>query len=311
MPWKKNFTTSTEKTLTEIKWKNSAQLAVNIVIDVNILAGSGGINNSCDPSFGLYSSLVEPWRLLDLLDKHNIKATFVYSAYMAERFKNCAREVVKRGHEIASGGLAREDVSQYTEEQERTALKESTDRIAQATGYKPHGWYALPRQVDDFGTGMLSPNSLELLLEEGFKYFGNGLADDIPYYWVLDFETRKNILSLPYYYHFDDQFFIQFPARGTFTENTDAFMTNLKCEFEASYKRGRQFFMTLHPYLIQTGIRFEKLEKFFDQMMLAPDLWVAPSIEIAEWWSQNYPAQTVLQDLKPSIWRELPNTMND
>jgi len=55
---------------------------------------------------------------------------------------------------------------------------------------------------------------MSLLIEAGYTYTGNGLADDIPHYWVADFANRRAILTLPYYYHFDDQFFLMFPQEG-------------------------------------------------------------------------------------------------
>ena len=35
-----------------------------------------------------------------------------------------------------------------------------------------------------------------------------------PNYWGSDFASRRALLTLPYYYHFDDQFFLMFPAQG-------------------------------------------------------------------------------------------------
>ncbi len=46
----------------------------------------------------------------------------------------------------------------------------------------------------------------DLMAEAGYAYLGNGLSDDIPHYWVSGFAARRSILTLPYYYHFDDQF---------------------------------------------------------------------------------------------------------
>jgi hypothetical protein len=40
---------------------------------------------------------------------------------------------------------------------------------------------------------------MDLLIEAGYAYMGNGLADDIPHYWVTDFTSRRAILTLPYY----------------------------------------------------------------------------------------------------------------
>ena len=47
------------------------------------------------------------------------------------------------------------------------------------------------------------------------RYMGNGLADDIPHYWVTDFAARRAILAMPYYYHYDDTWFLLFPRKGT------------------------------------------------------------------------------------------------
>ena len=59
-------------------------------------------------------------------------------------------------------------------------------------------------------------------MRPGYVYLGNGLADDIPHYWISDFASRRALLTLPYYYHFDDQFFLMFPRKGTGLEHPDA-----------------------------------------------------------------------------------------
>jgi hypothetical protein len=59
-----------------------------------------------------------------------------------------------------------------------------------------------------------APTRSTSLLEAGYVYLDNGLADDIPHYWVSNFASRRALLTLPYYYHFDDQFFLMVPAQG-------------------------------------------------------------------------------------------------
>ena len=88
---------------------------------------------------------------------------------------------------------------------------------------------------------------MDLLIDAGYEYMGNGLADDIPHYWVTDFAARRAMLTLPYYYHFDDQWFLMFPRKGTGLEHADDLFRNWRAEFDAQYKRGRQFSMVLHP----------------------------------------------------------------
>jgi len=114
---------------------------------------------------------------------------------------------------------------------------------------------------------------MDLLLDAGYAYMGNGLADDIPHYWVTDFASRRALLTLPYYYHFDDQFFLMFPRKGTGLEHPDALSRNWKAEFDAQYKRGRHFHMTLHPRHIGWCNRLQLLDEFLSYLRGFPGLW--------------------------------------
>jgi hypothetical protein len=138
---------------------------------------------------------------------------------------------------------------------------------------------------------------------------GNGLADDIPHYWVTDFASRRAILTLPYYYHFDDQFFLMFPRKGTGLEHPDALFKNWKAEFDAQYKRGRHFHMTLHPSHIGWCNRLQLLDDFLSYMRGFPGLWNPAGAECARYWLETYPASVYLR-LEPSIWRDYPGSLS-
>jgi len=107
---------------------------------------------------------------------------------------------------------------------------------------------------------------MDLLIDAGYEYMGNGLADDLPHYWVTDFASRRALLTLPYYYHFDDQWFLLFPRRGTGLEHADDLFRNWRAEFNAQYKRGRQFSMVLHPGMVGWAHRRQLLEDFLAQV---------------------------------------------
>jgi hypothetical protein len=167
----------------------------------------------------------------------------------------------------------------------------------------------LPRQGDPFAGGTISPNTMDLLLEAGYGYMGNGLADDIPHYWVTDFASRRAILTLPYYYHFDDQFFLMFPRKGTGLEHPDALFRNWKAEFDAQYRRGRQFQMTLHPRHIGWCNRLQLLDDFLSYLHGFPGLWNPTGTDCARYWLETYPASAYLR-LEPSIWRDYPGSLS-
>jgi peptidoglycan/xylan/chitin deacetylase (PgdA/CDA1 family) len=228
---------------------------------------------------------------------------------MADIHAGTIRALADEGHEIAAHGFKHEDVSLLARDEEQARLKRTTEILAKVAGQRPEGWFSLARQGDKFAGGAVSPHTIDLLIEDGYAYFGNGLADDLPHWWVSDFATRRAILALPYYYHFDDQFFLLFPRKGTGLENPDGLFRNWKAEFDAQYKRGRQFSMVLHPHAIAWPNRLHMLEQFLDHARGLPDLWHATSAECARHWVTTFPAATHLK-LEPSIWRDYPGSLS-
>jgi hypothetical protein len=97
-------------------------------------------------------------------------------------------------------------VSSLEVQEERRRLDLTTTILTEICGKRPAGWFSLPRQQDRYAGGQISPNTIQLLIDGGYEYLGNGMADDIPHYGVVDIHTKRHILTLPYYYHFDDLF---------------------------------------------------------------------------------------------------------
>jgi len=209
----------------------------------------------------------------------------------------------------AANGLRHEDVSELSAAEEKARLDLATDLLTRAIGHRPTGWFCLPRQEDPFAVGTISPHTVDLLIGAGYEYLGNGLADDVPHYWVADFASRRALLTLPYYYHFDDQWFLLFPRRGTGLEHADDLFRNWRAEFDAQYRRGRQFSMVLHPGAIGWCNRLQLLEDFFVRMRSFPGVWNPTSGECARYWQANYPASQHLK-LAPSVWRDHPGSLS-
>src|SRR5579863_6323033 len=45
--------------------------------------------------------LTNTWRVLDLFDRHNVKATFFFVGWVAQKYPELVRDVHARGHELA------------------------------------------------------------------------------------------------------------------------------------------------------------------------------------------------------------------
>lgn len=312
MPWKDGYTISDEKSLADddVRWPDGARCCVTVTVDLSEATTGEGIRaadlTTYAAQFGAREGLTQ---LRAVLRRHGIRATFAVPAVTARIQAETLRALAAEGHEIAAEGFKHEDVSTLTREEEKARLDLTTAILAGITGSPPAGWFSLPRPGDPFAGGTVSAHTMDLLIEAGYAYMGNGLADDIPHWWVTDFASRRAILTLPYYYHFDDQFFCMFPAKGTGLDHPDSLARNWRDEFEAQYRRGRQFSMVLHPRHIGWAHRLELLDRFLAHMRSFPGVWVATGADCARHWSTTFPAETHLR-LEPSVWKDYPGSLS-
>jgi len=312
MPWKQGYTISDERSLTDsdVRWPDGKRCCVSVTVDLSVAQGPAGITAadlaSPRAQFGLGDGLEQ---VLFLLRRHGIKATFAVPAVMARAWPKVIRSLDDEGFEIAANGLKHEDVSALSRDDEQARIALATRILAEAAGKRPAGWFCLPRPGDPFAGGTISPHTIDLLIDAGYAYLGNGLADDIPHYWVTDFATRRVLLTMPYYYHYDDQFFLLFPSKGTGLEHADSLFRNWRAEFQAQYRRGRHFHMTLHPYTVGFAHRVQLLETFFRHLLDHPDLWNVTAGAVATYWAATYPPETHLR-LEPSIWRDYEGSLS-
>ncbi|MDA1099641.1 MAG: polysaccharide deacetylase family protein [Proteobacteria bacterium] len=312
MPWKQGYTATDEIGLRddEVHWPDGHRCCLAVNVDLSLARRPEGLRaadlRDSRAVFGLHEGLDQ---LLATLARFNIKATFTVPAAMARLLGGALRELASEGHEIAAHGFKHEDVSTLDRVEEKARMDLTTEILTEVIGHAPQGWYSLPRQGDPFAVGTISPNTMDLLIEAGYRYMGNGLSDDIPHYWVTDFEQRRAILTLPYFYHFDDQFFLLFPDKGTGLEHADTLFANWKAEFDAQYKRGRYFNMTLHPHAIGWCNRLKLLEDFLGYLRTYPGVWNPTGGQCANYWLQSYPASSHLR-LEDSIWRDYPGSLS-
>src|SRR5665213_1613312 len=308
MPWKDGYTISDERSLTdaEVRWPDGNRCCFSITVDLSVASGPEGITEADltgpKAQFGLREGLD---RVKEALDRFGLKATFATPAVMARVQSPRLRVLTQEGHEIAAEGFRHEDVSDLPRAAELERINLTTTVLADITGRRPEGWFSLPRQGDKFAGGTISPHTMDLLIEAGYGYFGNGLADDIPHYWVTDAASGRSILTMPYYYHYDDQFFLLFPAKGTGLEHADSLFRNWRAEFDAQYRRGRHFHMTLHPYASGFGHRVRLLETFLQHASGSTGVWNATASAVIAHWRQIDPVPV----LEASIWRDYPGSL--
>ena len=104
-------------------------------------------------------------KTLDLLDEFDTKATFFVLGWTAEEMPELIREVVARGHEVASKGYAHRSIRQFQREEFREDLLRSREILERAAGRAVHGYR--------IAYGWFGPQdlwALDVLAEEGVRY---------------------------------------------------------------------------------------------------------------------------------------------
>jgi peptidoglycan/xylan/chitin deacetylase (PgdA/CDA1 family) len=134
-------------------------------------------------SWGQYGNRVGVPRVLDLLDRYGVKASFYVPAVAALLHPDEQRQVVAEGHEIGIHGWIHELNSVLPHEVELDLMFRSTDTLEKITGIRPVG---LRTPSWDF-----SPNTLRIELELGLLYDSSLMADEDCYELVMMGRRRE------------------------------------------------------------------------------------------------------------------------
>ena len=281
----------------DVQWPNGARIAVSVVVnyeegsEYSILDGdpagetSGespspagpGERDLANESFFEYGSRVGVWRILDILDRYNVKSTIFACALALERNPDVGPELMRRGHEVMGHGNRWEEYYKMDRDAEREAIREAVATITRATGQRPLGWYTR------YGP---SVNTRQLVVEEGgFEYDCNAYNDDLPYYTPVD---GKPWLVVPYSLEVNDYKF----WRGDLLTPAHFFEV-AKASFDTLYEEGaahpKMMSVGLHCRIIGKPSRAAGLDRFLKYASEKEGVWFARRLDIARWWKEHYP----------------------
>jgi polysaccharide deacetylase family protein (PEP-CTERM system associated) len=104
-------------------------------------------------------------QLLDLLDEAGSTGTFFTLGWIGRKHPSLVKEIVARGHEMASHGWGHERVTTLSQQQFRESVRTSRAELEQLTGRRVHGYRAPSFSIIRGGEW-----ALDVLLEEGYTY---------------------------------------------------------------------------------------------------------------------------------------------
>jgi peptidoglycan-N-acetylglucosamine deacetylase len=262
--------------LAPARWKGGARCAVALSFDsdhdTNELRDGG--KSIGRMSWGQYGNRVGVPRILDLLDRYGIKASFYVPAVAALLYPDEQKRLVAEGHEIGIHGWIHELNSVLPYEVERDLMFRSTDTLEKITGVRPVG---LRTPSWDF-----SPNTLRIETELGLLYDSSLMADEDCYDLVMDGKST-GIVEVPVEWVRDDAVYFmmnRFQSLRPYTPPKDVLDIFLR-EFDAAYQAGGLFQLTMHPHIITPRSRIWILEEIIRHAQAKGDVWFATHAEVA------------------------------
>jgi putative urate catabolism protein len=236
-----------------------------------------GVRHLCMESIYEYGSRAGVWRLLKLFRKYDIPLTIFAVAMAAERHPEVIRAMHAAGHEICSHGYRWIDYQYMDESEERDHMQRAIDILTKVTGERPLGWY----------TGRNSPNTRNLVMQEGgFLYDSDTYDDDLPY-WVDN--NGKGHLVIPYTLDTNDMRFAQVQGFNC----GDQFYRYLKDAFDVLYEEGseapKMLSIGMHCRLLGRPGRMAALDKFINYVNSHDKVWFSRRVDIARHWHETHP----------------------
>jgi peptidoglycan/xylan/chitin deacetylase (PgdA/CDA1 family) len=224
-------------------------------------------------SQGQYGSRAALGRILALLDRHAIPASFFIPAWSLKISPDMARAIGEAGrHEFAVHGWIHEMNASLPPELEKDLLVKSIDYLTEVTGERPVGYRA--------PSWNFSPHTLDFLLELGFLYDSSLMADDRPYELDADGDPT-GLVELPVEWILDDAPLLN-PLGDRYSPPREVLQV-YKDEFDRAYEEGSMFLLTMHPHYIGHRSRMLILEGLIDHIRAREGIWFATHREAAEW----------------------------
>ncbi|MCG7579937.1 polysaccharide deacetylase [Mycolicibacterium sp. OfavD-34-C] len=263
----------------DLRWPGGKSAAAAFTFDVDaesaVLWGNDAVAARMSVvSHQAYGPLVGLPRILELLDTHQIPATFFVPGHTAHRYPAAVRRIVEAGHEIAHHGYLHEQPTALTLAQEIEALDRGLQALAEVAGVRPVGYRA---PMWD-----LSWRTPELLVERGFLYDSSLMDADHPYELAVG---DGSVVEIPIQWALDDwEQYCYLPdiAGSGLIESPRKAREMWQLEFDALRAAGACWVLTNHPFLSGRASRAAELGDLMRYVVGHDDVWTTSLGAIAE-----------------------------
>jgi peptidoglycan/xylan/chitin deacetylase (PgdA/CDA1 family) len=258
------------------EWPGGARCAVALSFDCDhetFEMGAGG-EAVGRLAWGEFGRRVGVPRILAVLERHGVPASFFYPAVAALIGPEEPARIAAAGHEIGIHGWIHENTSLLDESTERELMLRARDTLARLSGRDPVGHRAA--QWDT------SRHTVALVKELGLLYDSSLMADEEPYELLLDGQPT-GVVEIPVEWLRDDAVYFLFnrnPATRPYATPEDVLRIFLR-ELDAAWEEGSVFQLVMHPFVIGYRSRIWILEEIIRHAAAKGRCWFATHADIA------------------------------
>ena len=254
-------------------WPDGRRMAVALTFDFQ---GAEGVSAAKDGKQDYeaytqaeYGPQTGIWRILDILDKENVKATFFTCGAIGERYPDAVKAIADAGHEVAGHGYHHEIARNLSTEQETDVMNRASGTLESVTGYAPAGWRSCTQ----------SPNTLKLLIAKGFLYNSNSFSHDLPFIYEHD---GKHLVELPRQPFGDGRAYGRSDS-GSPSDATAIWTPMFDQFLEESADRAMFCTFQFHPYISGRAGRAGALRSIVRHMKTSGSVWFPTGKDVATW----------------------------
>ncbi len=276
-----------------LSWPNGARVALWVIPNVEFFAldevipagtGTSGAPMPAPdiPSWSVrdYGNRIGVFRIMDVLERHGIRATAALNSDLCARHPRIIEEGNRRGWEwMGHNESNSRRLNAIDPMQERNVVRNCLDTIGKATGRRPTGWLSSALQE--------TWNTLDILAAEGCQYVSDWVNDDQPYFMTL--EGGKSLISIPYSHVINDK-----PQYERDHRSADEFQAMICRHFDVLYREGaesgRVMAISLHPYLTGMPHRIGALGGALDYIGGHAHVWKATGSELVAHYRTQLPS---------------------
>lgn len=236
------------------------------------------------PSVGQYGPRRGADRILGLLKKYNVKATFFVPGIIAERNPELVRRMAAAGHEIGHHGLYHEPSYGDTVEKQMEIIRKSQEILERVAGRRAVGFRC---------TGSLLPGTQKLLFgDPRTLYYSHGAACEVPEFIRVG-GKETDVVNIPCRQEVDDYIQMTYnayppiPAGLPRIAAYEDVLSNFKDEVDGALRCHAALSTAFHPQVSGSPGKSRILEQLLQYVTSNEEIWCTSCEEVAKWWRKR------------------------